>query len=216
MPGESRIIVALDVIDPVVARDMAKKMASEIFAIKIGWPLILNANADIINDLSRYSKVICDLKIADIPFTNELITEKVKENGAWGVIAHTFLGKDSLEAVVRSAGDMKVFSLVAMSHPGSSYFIDKRLKELARLSMECKVYGVVAPGNKPEILKKTRKLVDGLKIISPGIGTQGGDVGAAIANGADYLIVGRSVVNADDPKEEVKKMNALIAQKSNV
>jgi orotidine-5'-phosphate decarboxylase len=212
MPDDSRIIVALDVMDPVVARDIAKKVSNEVFALKIGWPLMLSANADIINDLSRYAKIICDLKVADIPFTNKLITERIKENGAWGIIAHAFLGKDSLEAVVQAAGEMKVFSLVAMSHPGSSYFLDKRLKELARISLECNVYGVVAPGNKPAMLKKTRKLVDGLKIISPGIGTQGGDAQTAIKNGADYLIAGRSIINAEDPREEVRKINASLAQ----
>ena len=91
MNGDNRVIVAMDVIDPVVARDMAKQISSEIFAIKVGWPLILHSNADIINDLSRYSKIICDLKIADIPNTNEMIVNKVRENGAWGVIAHAFL-----------------------------------------------------------------------------------------------------------------------------
>ncbi len=214
MPDESKVIVALDLIDPIVARDIAKRIAGDVFAFKIGWPLILGANADIINDLSRYSKVICDLKLADIPFTNRLITEKIRDNGAWGLIAHAFLGKDSLETVVQSAGNMKIFSLVAMSHPGSSYFLDKRLKELARVSLECKVYGVVAPGNKPDILKKTRKLVDGLKIISPGIGAQGGDAAVAVSSGADYVIMGRSVTNADDPREEIRKINAIMKKPS--
>ncbi|MEM3839131.1 MAG: orotidine-5'-phosphate decarboxylase [Candidatus Micrarchaeaceae archaeon] len=211
MPEESRIIVALDMVDPVFARELAKKTAGEVFAIKIGWPLILNSNADIINDLSRYSKVICDMKIADIPFTNELITRKARDNGAWGVIAHSFLGKDSLEAVVKSAGDMKVFSVVSMSHPGSSYMLDRRLKELIRLSIDCKVYGIVAPGNRPEILKKARKFAGSLKIISPGIGFQGGDSVSAISSGADYVIVGRSVTNADDPTGEVKKINYAVS-----
>ena len=215
MPEESRVIVALDVIDPTVARDIAKKLSGEVFALKIGWPLILGANSDIINDLSRYSKIICDLKIADIPNTNKLITERVREHGSWGVIAHAFLGKDSLEAVVQAAGEMKVFSLVAMSHAGSSYFLDRKLKDLAKLSLECKTYGVVAPGNKPNILKKARKLVDGLKIISPGIGTQGGEAATAIRSGADYVIVGRSLINSYDPLEEVRKMNTMIAQAVN-
>lgn len=210
MPDESKVIAALDMMDPVVARDIAKRISGEVFAFKVGLPLILGSNADIINDLSRYSKVICDLKMADIPDTNRLVAGRMRDAGAWGVIAHAFLGRDSLEAVVEAAGKTKVFAVAAMSHQGSSYFLDKRLKELARLSVECNAYGVVAPGNKPALLKKTRRIVGDLKIISPGVGVQGGEAKAAIENGADYVIVGRSLTNADDPLEYAKRLNSAI------
>ncbi len=213
MADDNKVIVALDMMDPVVARDIAKKRTGEVFAFKIGWPLIMASNADIIVDLSRYAKVICDLKLADIPDTNSWITQKVKENGAWGVISHSFVGKDSLEAVVKAAEGVKVFAVVAMSHPGSAHFINKKTKDLIRVALECGVYGVVAPGNNMAMLRKVRKMTDGLKIISPGIGTQGGNPAEALANGADYIIVGRSICNADDPRTELKRINAAIAQK---
>ncbi len=213
MSEESRVIVALDMTDPVAARNIAKRLSGEIFAFKVGWPLILASNTDIIVDLSHYARVICDLKLADIPDTNSWITQKVKEKGAWGVIAHSFAGKDSLEAVVKTADTVKVFAIVAMSHPGSAHFINKKTKDLIRVAVEAGVYGVIAPGNNVAMLRKVRKMAAGLKIASPGIGTQGGNAAEAISNGADYIIVGRSVCNADDPREAVRRINASISQK---
>ena len=210
MPDDKKVIVALDMMDPVVARDMAKRLSGEVFAFKVGWPRILGSNADIVVDLSRYSKVICDLKLADIPDTNSWVTQKMRENGAWGIIAHAFVGGDSLEAVVKAAGNVKTIAVVAMSHPGSSLFINKKAKELVRVAAGAGAYGIIAPGNDIKMLKKVKKIAVGLKILSPGIGTQGGSASDAIASGADYVIVGRSVCNADDPKNEVKRINAAI------
>ncbi|MCL5783623.1 MAG: orotidine-5'-phosphate decarboxylase [Candidatus Thermoplasmatota archaeon] len=204
---DSKLVIALDVFDVDFAVDFARKIGREIFAIKINWPLVMVRGSSIISELSRYSRSICDLKIADIPNTNRLIAEKVAENGAWGVISHAFVGSDSLKAVVQAAGDVRVFSVVAMSHPGSADLISSSLENLVKISIEANVYGLIAPGNDLEMLRKVKKMAPGMKILSPGIGAQGGSASHAIANGSDYIIVGRAVYDDPDPLMKAREFN---------
>jgi orotidine-5'-phosphate decarboxylase len=72
--------------------------------------------------------------------------------------------------------------------------------------------GVIAPATRPERIKHIRELVGNLKILSPGVGAQGGSANAAIKAGADYVIVGRSIYNAEDPKAEAIKITEDIRQ----
>jgi orotidine 5'-phosphate decarboxylase subfamily 1 len=141
MTDNSRLIVALDIGSPDKAMELAREVYREIFAIKINWPLLMVAGVGIISELSSYGKVICDLKIADIPNTNSLITSNVRENGGWGIITHTFTGSDSLGAVIDAAGDMKVFAVVSMSHPGSDQFINPVSMDLLRMAVKQKNRG---------------------------------------------------------------------------
>ena len=208
---DSKLVIALDVFDADFAVDFARKIGREIFAIKINWPLVMVRGASIISELSQYSRVICDLKIADIPNTNRLIAEKVAENGAWGVISHAFVGSDSLKAVVEAAKNVKVFSVVAMSHPGSGDLISGSLEDLVRISIEAKVYGLIAPGNDLGMLRRVKKMAHGLKILSPGIGAQGGSASLAIVNGSDYVIVGRAVYDDPDPLMKAREYNREIS-----
>ncbi len=208
---DSKLVIALDVFDADFAVDFARKIGREIFAIKINWPLVMVRGASIISELSQYSRVICDLKIADIPNTNRLIAEKVAENGAWGVISHAFAGSDSLKAVVEAAKNVKVFSVVAMSHPGSGDLISGSLEDLVRISIEADVYGLIAPGNDLDMLKRVKKMAPGMKILSPGIGAQGGSASLAILNGSDYVIVGRSVYDDPDPLMKAREFNREIS-----
>lgn len=207
----SKLVVALDVFDTDFAIDFSRKVGDEVFAIKINWPLVMVKGASIISDISRYAKVICDLKVADIPNTNSLIAKKVAESGAWGIISHSFVGSDSLEAVVSASGDTKVFSVVSMSHPGSEQFINTKTEELIELSRKAGAYGLIAPANNYGILSNIRKLAPDLKILAPGVGAQGGRASEAVKNGADLFIVGRAIYNSDDPVEAARTINREVS-----
>lgn len=212
MGTKSRLILALDVYDRAKALQIAKEIGEELKAIKVNWPLILGSGSDIITELSKYSKVLCDFKVADIPNTNRLITEKVRDLGAWGIITHIFPGRDSLDSVIYAADEMRVFAVVSMSNPGSKEFIDGHLDQFSQTAAESNVYGVIAPGNKPDVLRKIRQAVGNKKIISPGIGAQGGDPTEAIKNGADWIIVGRMIYESPDPAGQAREINALLEE----
>ncbi len=210
---ENKIIFALDIYDHDEAISLAKTLGDKVFAIKVNWPIILENGIKIVRELSKYSKIICDFKLADIDNTDKLITEKVNENNAWGIIAHAFTGYKSLKAVVDSAKDTKVFSVVSMSQES---YIDALTEKLIEMSKKAGVYGLVAPANRPLYLKKVKELSGDLKIISPGAGAQGGDILNALMLGSDYVIIGRSIYASSNPEKTLNDFNDNIRNSFNI
>ena len=95
-----------------------------------------------------------------------------------------------------------------MSHPGAQLFMAPLAEKMAGLAVEVGATGVVAPATRPDRIKRIRSIIGERVIISPGVGAQGGSAGAALLAGADYLIVGRSVYEAEDPVASAKKLLA--------
>ncbi|MCJ7443320.1 MAG: orotidine-5'-phosphate decarboxylase [Methanotrichaceae archaeon] len=208
MKRKTRLILALDVISRAKALYLVQLLREYFDAIKIGYPLILSAGPWIVKDISCLAPVIADLKIADIPNTNKLICEAMLEKGALALIAHAFPGFDSLQACadcVRSY-EAELFVVTQMSHPGAELFMAPLFQELTRLALEVDAAGVVAPATKPDRIKFIRSMIGSKTIISPGVGVQGGSPSAALAAGADYLIVGRSIIEADNPVSAVERL----------
>jgi orotidine-5'-phosphate decarboxylase len=212
MKRDTRLILAIDVTSRDGALSLANSLKDCFDAIKIGYPLILNAGLGIVKDISAFAPVIADLKIADIPNTNRLICEAVLGAGAGGIIAHAFPGRDSLQACADSAQKhgADLFVVTEMSHPGAEAFMAPLAEELARLAVEVDAAGVVAPATRPERIKLIRTIIGKRTIISPGVGAQGGSASAALAAGADYLIIGRSVTGAENPRAAAEKILAEI------
>ncbi len=201
MIRNSRLILALDVLSRDKALDLVSTLRDRIDYVKVGYPLILAAGLDIVGEIASMAPVIADLKIADIPNTNTLISEQVLEAGASGIIAHAFVGRDSLSACVDAARERGglVFAVTEMSHPGAVDLMAPAAERLARIAAECGVDGVVAPATRPDRIRLVRSIVGERAIISPGVGAQGGSARAALAAGADYLIVGRSITESPNP-----------------
>ncbi|NYT03068.1 MAG: orotidine-5'-phosphate decarboxylase [Methanosarcinales archaeon] len=201
MKKDRQLILALDVLSQERALELAEGLAGYFDAIKIGYPLILAAGLGIVGKVSRLAPVIADLKVADIPNTNRLICEQVLDAGAGGLIAQAFVGRDSLEACVKAARDRDadLYVVTEMSHPGALDFMAPLAERMAALAVEVDASGVVAPATRPERIRAIRSVIGRRVIISPGVGAQGGSARDALQAGADYLIVGRSVIEARDP-----------------
>ncbi|MEI8002974.1 MAG: orotidine-5'-phosphate decarboxylase [Methanothrix sp.] len=212
MKQKTQLILALDVTSRERALALAMQLKDYFDAIKIGYPLILTAGLEIVKEISATLPVIADLKVADIPNTNRLICDAVLGAGAGGIIAQAFPGKDSLQACVKSAAayEADLFVVTEMSHPGAELFMAPLAEKMARMAAEVGAAGVVAPATRPERIKQIRAIIGERIIISPGVGAQGGSAGAALEAGANYLIVGRSVYEAEDPEGYAKKLLALI------
>ena len=72
--------------------------------------------------------------------------------------------------------------------------------QLAKLAVEVGATGVIAPATRPERIAHVRSIVGNLLILSPGVGAQGGSAVEAVRQGADYVIVGRSIYSDPDPQ----------------
>ncbi|WNY27883.1 Orotidine 5'-phosphate decarboxylase [Methanimicrococcus stummii] len=208
------IILALDVTDEENAIRVTEAVADMVDAVKIGYPLVLGTGLQIVSKLSRYAPIIADFKVADIPNTDRLICEHVFKAGCAAIIVQGFTGPDSLAECVKTANEFggKVFVVSEMSHPGGDYFFtDEISKEIAALAKKSGAFGIVAPATRPERVKELRAVIGAdLKIISPGVGAQGGSAADTIKAGADWVIVGRSIYNAADPKAEAEKVKSEI------
>jgi orotidine-5'-phosphate decarboxylase len=205
------LILALDVMDEKKAFEIAEKTAEWINLIKVNYPLVLSAGVDVIKKLSKFKKVIADFKISDIPYTSSLISRMAFENGAFAVICHGFAGSDTLRAVKDVAGEYggEVYVVTELSSPGGVEFLQKVSNSIAVLAKDIGCDGIIAPATRPERVRELREIVGDLKVICPGVGVQGGRI-EDIKELVDYIIVGRSIYLAKDPKKEAKKIYELL------
>ena len=202
-----RLILALDVYDRERALEIAECTADYLWAVKVNWPLIIGSGLRIITELKQVTglPIIADLKLADIPNTNRLIAKKVFEAGANYVIAHGFAGRDSVRAIMELG---ETIIVVEMSHPGAREFIQPATDRLIELANELEPFGVIAPATRPGRVSYIRsKLKPGIKILTPGVGAQGGWAGEALKAGADYIIVGRSIYASENPRESARMLH---------
>lgn len=210
MKVKNNIILAMDLMDLKEAERVCEDIRKYIDTIKIGYPLTL---AEGLETLSFFKdnfgyKVICDYKVADIPATNEKIANLTFDAGADAIICHGFVGPDSVEACKKSAEEhgKEVFLLTEMSHPGAIKFLQEDADEIAKMGVEMGITNYVAPSTRLDRLSEIRDIVgkDSF-IISPGVGTQGGDPKKTLEF-SDALIIGRSIYNAENPKESVENI----------
>jgi orotidine-5'-phosphate decarboxylase len=208
----TELILALDVTEKEQAIAIAEACAPHIDALKLGYPLVLSCGLSVAGELADLDlPLIADFKIADIPNTNRLIADQVFAAGFDAIICHGFPGPDSVRACVESAAlhGGTCFVVAEMSHPGATMFFHGGAAEkIAALAMECGADGIIAPATRPNRLSAFRKIVGPRKILSPGIGFQGGDA-AAIATIADGIIVGRAIYGAADPAAAAERFRSI-------
>jgi len=165
---------------------------------------------------------IMDAKINDIGNTNRAIAAYYFKAGFEAVIASPFVGwEEGLQPVFEVARKMKrgVIVLVYMSHKGAFEGYGQTVQDsktgqlrpqymmFAEKALKWKADGAVVGATYPEKIREVYKVLkDKVPIYSPGVGAQGGDIKAAIKAGARYLIVGRTIVLAEDPANTAKHL----------
>jgi orotidine-5'-phosphate decarboxylase len=197
------LVVAVDVEDGEVALRVASEAAPYADAVKLGYPSVLAAGLPLVGKVASASKlpVICDFKVADIPPVAGAITRLALEAGASAVICHAFAGTDSVAAVAeacRAKGALAI-AVVEMSHEGGREFTQPAAERLLDAAVKGGAGGIVAPATRPDRIAALRKRHTGVLIFSPGAGAQGGSPREAARAGADFVIVGRAVAQAQSP-----------------
>lgn len=191
--------------------------------IKLNFHLLLPLGSKEISRINRAAhlhglQTIADIKLNDIGNTNDVATQHLWDSGFDAVIVNPIIGLESLKKLTRSAHkqDRGVISLCHMSAPEAklAYDMEIRLEKKQRLyqlfldwAISSHVDGIIVGATYPKIIQYcAKKAQRKLSIISPGVGTQGGDPSQAVSSGADYLIVGRTILNAKNPKSISKKL----------
>ena len=200
-----------------------KKLHPYLCAIKLNFHLLLPLSSKQISKINKTAhdyglQTIADIKLNDIGNTNKVTTQNLWNLGFDAVIANPIMGLDSLKNLVKSSHQNQkgVITLCHMSAPEAKLSYDMEVKmakkqQLYQLflswALESKVDGIVVGATFPKIISYCKKQVGKkLSIYSPGVGTQGGDAKEVISSGTDYLIVGRSILNAKNPTDVAKNL----------
>lgn len=207
-----------------IARDI-KDLKQEVSGLKIGsilaWKYGLKKVVEELNEISDFP-IIFDAQKActDIP---DIVKEQVKvvadaDIDAFIASPHG-AGSETLKAFIKACFDYNVVPIVVleMTHPDSNAFLSKdAFEKILNLSLDMGVENFVAPANKPERLKVYKdisgRLNREINILSPGVGPQGGGPDSAVESGTDFVIVGRSIYHARDPRIETIKIYKLIKE----
>lgn len=215
---KSRLVLALDPSGPL---DTRLRRASEVLeatmdglaAVKLNHHLLLPFGLEGLKGIiatcrSQGLPLIADLKINDIGATNLNIVDSLTSYGVDAVTANPFVGyKDGLGGVVERLHSKGggLLLLVYMSHEGAEEGYGLRIQGgetlhevFARRAKEWGADGAVVSARSSEIIDATKRIVGkDCLIYAPGVGAQGGRV--ATAAQADFLIVGRAIVESPDP-----------------
>jgi orotidine-5'-phosphate decarboxylase len=217
MTPRDRLIVALDVPDAAAARAMVDRIAGEVGMFKIGSQVFTAAGPDFVRELiARGEKVFLDLKFHDIPNTVAGAVSAAAGLGVTLVDVHALGGKDMMEAAVGALPAMGIRLLaitILTSHDeqalgaiGVSGSVADSVRRLAALARESGADGVVASPNEVALVREV--CGPDFLIVTPGIRPAGAARGdqsriatpaAARAAGADYIVVGRPILEAADP-----------------
>ena len=216
---KSPIVLALD--PPANRRNLPEFAAKtirvveqHICAVKMNFHIILPLSA---SEISQINKLLHSygLQSIDIENTNEVAVEHLTRMGFDALIANRFIGKGGLAALAQKAhrSNVGVIALVYMSHPeakeGFGLEVGGRglYREFLDRAAHARVDGIVVGAAQLDILTQMAKR---LPVYSPGIGAQGGDASRAVSSGADYLIIGRSIVESKQPDKVAKEIQNKI------
>lgn len=228
IPDNERLIFALDVPDCGRARQLAEELGESVVFYKLGLELMMSGGYFELLDwmLARDRKVFADLKFYDIPATVGSAVRQLKDRGASFLTVHG--DKSIMEAAAENKGDhLKVLVVTVLTSLDRSDLGDLGFDcdvgvlvlSRAKLALETGCDGVISSGLE---VPKLREHVDPrLLVVTPGIrpvGTRStGDqkrvvsVEQAFRNGADHIVVGRPIRDADSPRAAAESIQATIA-----
>lgn len=230
IPARDRLIFALDVPDLDRARQLVDTLGDSVVFYKLGLEFFLSGHYFELAEELRAAgkKIFADLKLFDIPAT---VASAVRQLARHQVNFCTVHGNDSmLKAAVEAKGDMQILAVTALTSLDQGdlndlgFQCDARTLVLsrARRALELGCDGVVSSGLEVPALRKS---VDhALITVCPGIRPVFNDEepaeddqqrivtpGRAIETGADYLVVGRPIRDAADPRAAAEAIQQQIA-----
>jgi orotidine-5'-phosphate decarboxylase len=217
MSPKDRLIVALDVPSGGEALALAARLQGHVGVLKVGKQLFTATGPDVVRRLvSGGSKVFLDLKYHDIPNTVAGAVAAAAELGAAFVTVHALGGRRMIEAAAAAASGSGTRILAvtvltsqddaSLADVGLAGPVDAAVERLALLARSAGAHGVVASPR--EIATVRRACGPAFLVVTPGVRPAGSATddqartatpAAAIAAGADYLVIGRPITGAPDP-----------------
>ena len=225
--NSDRLIFAVDVPEVEQAKDLVTQLGPSVDFFKIGMELMMTGDYFELLDwlVERDKKVFVDLKLFDVPATVSKAIKRLSKRGAYFTTIHG--NQSMMEAAAAEKGDLKVLAVTALTSLdrgdlddlGFVCAVEDLVISRARRAYESGVDGIVASGLELPSIRKA--LEDKILIVTPGIrpveNRQTDDqkrvvtVERAFQDGADYIVVGRPIQNADNPRKAAELIQESIS-----
>jgi orotidine-5'-phosphate decarboxylase len=222
-----RLIVALDVADAAAAQKLIAEIGDAVTFYKIGMELAYGGGLALVDRLAAAGKkVFVDLKLHDIPNTVERATTQVARLGATFLTVHAY--PQTMRAAVAGAkgSGLSILGVTVLTscddedliEAGYRFGVAEMVRRRAEQAETLGVQGLVASAAEAKGIREA--VGPNMILVTPGIRPARFDVGdqkrvatpeSAIRDGADYLVVGRPVTMAADPRKAAAKIVEEIA-----
>jgi orotidine-5'-phosphate decarboxylase len=233
IPAKERLIFALDVPEVAEAKALVERLDDSVLFYKIGMELLMTGGYfDLLDWLKgRGNKVFVDLKLFDVPATVGRSIARLAQRGADFATVHGNQGIMQAAAEAKS-GDLKVLAVTALTSLdqgdindlGFACSIEDLVLSRARRAFEAGCDGVVSSGL--EVSRLRAECGDKLVAVTPGIRPVANDLvnsdtgdqkrvmtpTRALQAGADYLVIGRPIRDAADPRVAAETIQQEIRQ----
>jgi orotidine-5'-phosphate decarboxylase len=227
IPFDERLILALDVPTVEEAKALVTSLGDAVKFYKIGLELFMSGNYFELLDwlVKQGKKVFVDLKFFDVP---ETVRSAVKNLAGSGATFATVHGNQAvMEAAAAAKGDVKILAVTVLTSLdrgdlddlGFTCDVESLVLSRARRALSTGVDGIVSSGLEAPMIR--RELGSKLLVVTPGIRPVENkpaddqkrtvDVAQAFLNGADYIVVGRPIRNAPDPRAAAQAVQKTIA-----
>jgi orotidine-5'-phosphate decarboxylase len=222
-----RLIVALDVPSVAAAEALVARLGDSVSFYKIGYQLGFAGGLGLAQMLAGAGKqVFIDMKLHDIGNTVARGVESIARLGATFLTVHAYPQTMHAAVDARAGSQLRILAVTVLTSyddadlaaAGYDFTVPELVAERAAQARDIGVDGLVCS---PQEAASLRAIVDaGMVLVTPGVRPAGADAGdqkrvmtpgAAIAAGADYLVVGRPVVAAADPRAAADAIVAEIA-----
>jgi orotidine-5'-phosphate decarboxylase len=225
---KDRLIVPLDLPGVAEAEAMVARLGDSVTFYKIGYQLAFAGGLPLVRQLTGAGKqVFVDLKLHDIGNTVARGVESVAKLGATFLTVHAYPQTMKAAVEARAGSNLKILAVTVLTSydDGDLHAAGYRLNVsdlVEARAQQAQVLGVDGLVSSPEEAASLRKIVGHqMNLVTPGIrpvGTSSDDQkrimtpARAIAAGADYLVVGRPITGASDPKAAADAIQKEIAQ----
>jgi orotidine-5'-phosphate decarboxylase len=222
-----RLIVALDVPSVADAEALVTRLGDAVSFYKIGYQLAFAGGLPLAEKLARSGKqVFLDLKLHDIGNTVAKGVESVVKLGATFLTVHAYPQTMKAAVAARGSSNLRILAVTVLTSyddadlaaAGYDFTVEELVAERAAQARDRGVDGIVCSAAEAASLRGI--VGHGMTLVTPGIRPAGSDTGdqkrimtpaAAIAAGADHLVVGRPILAAADPKAAAAAIVAEIA-----
>jgi orotidine-5'-phosphate decarboxylase len=233
--NDPKVIVALDFASADAALGFAARLKPQSCRLKIGKELFTAAGPALVGTLiQRGFDIFLDLKYHDIPNTVSGACKAAAQLGVWMLNVHALGGRAMMEAaraaVAASRQPPVLIAVTLLTSMAARDLADVGITgdpaaaalKLAKLARASGLDGIVCSAQEAQLLK--RECGSKFLLVTPGIRLSESKVddqqrtmtpGAAIAAGADYLVIGRPVTHASDPVAVLDAINREIATRAN-